>query len=192
MTKLITSSIAIVAALALGACGGGSSGGAASAPGSAASPAAGGGGAATVSVKQVGGVRDVLVGADGMALYTPEQEAGGKIVCTGSCLSIWKPLTPMGGRPTAKGDAGRLAVLERPDGTRQVTANGKPLYTFAEDAPGKVTGNGFSDAFGGRHFTWHAVVAGGRVAASSAGGSSGSGGSGGSGGGGGYSGGSGY
>jgi predicted lipoprotein with Yx(FWY)xxD motif len=189
MTKLITSSIAIVAALALGACGGGGSGGAASAPGSAASPAAGGGGAATVSVKQVGGVRDVLVGADGMALYTPEQEAGGKIVCTGSCLSEWRPLTPMGGRPTAKGDAGTLAVLKRPDGTRQVTANGMPLYTFAQDAPGKVTGNGFSDAFGGRHFTWHAVVAGGRVAASSAGGSSGSGGSGG---GGGYSGGSGY
>jgi predicted lipoprotein with Yx(FWY)xxD motif len=55
-------------------------------------------------------------------------------------------------------------VLKRPDGTAQVTAGGKPLYTFTEDAPGKVTGNGFKDAFGGTRFTWHAVLASGKAA----------------------------
>jgi hypothetical protein len=28
-----------------------------------------------------------------------------------------------------------------------------------EDEPGEVTGDGFSDAFGGQQFTWHVVGA---------------------------------
>jgi hypothetical protein len=38
-----------------------------------------------------------------------------------------------------------------------VTYNGKRLYTFALDKPGKVTGDGARDSFGGRSFTWHVV-----------------------------------
>jgi hypothetical protein len=45
------------------------------------------------------------------------------------------------------------------------------LYTFTEDPPGKVTGDGFADDFGSQHFTWHAVVANGTTAATSGGGS---------------------
>jgi hypothetical protein len=41
----------------------------------------------------------------------------------------------------------------------QVTINGRPLYTFAEDSPGQVTGNGFKAQFGGHHFTWNVVRA---------------------------------
>ena len=42
-------------------------------------------------------------------------------------------------------------------GTRkQVTFDGKPLYTFVEDtSPDTVTGNGVSDSFDGTSFTWH-------------------------------------
>jgi hypothetical protein len=42
-----------------------------------------------------------------------------------------------------------------------VTFDGKPLYSFVQDSPGKVTGNGFSDSFGGTNFTWTAATAGG-------------------------------
>jgi hypothetical protein len=35
-----------------------------------------------------------------------------------------------------------------------VTWGGKPLYTFVQDSPGQVTGNGFSDQFNGTSFTW--------------------------------------
>jgi predicted lipoprotein with Yx(FWY)xxD motif len=104
----------------------------------------------------------VLKSTSGLALYTPEGETTGNVRCTGACAAIWKPVRP--------GDAkvADSAVIMRPDGTKQLAANGKPLYTFAQDSPGAVTGNGVSDAFGGKRFTWHAVKAGGTTAAAPA------------------------
>ena len=40
------------------------------------------------------------------------------------------------------------------EGGSQVTFGGKPLYTFVQDSPGQVTGNGVTDSFGGTSFTW--------------------------------------
>ena len=104
----------------------------------------------------------------GQALYSPDQEANGKILCTGACTSFWTPLAA-DGTPTAAAGVAQLGVIDRPDGTKQVTADGKPLYTFTEDSPGQVNGNGFSDAFGSQHFTWHAVLASGMAAGSAPG-----------------------
>jgi predicted lipoprotein with Yx(FWY)xxD motif len=137
---------------------------------STASSAPSGAGGKTVSVKQVSGIGSVLVDTSGAALYTPAQEAGGKVLCRRTCISIWKPVTPGRGKPTGASGAGKLAVLTRPDGTKQVTVKGKPLYTFVQDSPGHVTGNGKSDTFGTQRFTWHVVLAGGKPATSSGGG----------------------
>jgi predicted lipoprotein with Yx(FWY)xxD motif len=53
----------------------------------------------------------------------------------------------------------KLATLTRPDGSKQVTLNGAPLYTFSFDhAAGDLKGNGFKDTFNGVHFTWHAAT----------------------------------
>jgi secreted repeat protein with Y-X4-D motif len=50
-------------------------------------------------------------------------------------------------------------VTERPDGTRQPTLDGKPLYRFADDGTaGEVNGDGLSDTFGGRRFSWRAAT----------------------------------
>jgi predicted lipoprotein with Yx(FWY)xxD motif len=155
MTRLLAAA-AVAASLVLAACGGGGSS-------SSSTPAAT---STTVAVKPIGGVGDVLVDSAGKALYSSNVEAGGKVMCTGACTSFWKPLTVGSGNPTAAGGAGKLSVIKRPDGTRQVALDGKPLYTFAQDAPGKVQGNGFSDDFGGRHFTWTAVLAGGKSSGS--------------------------
>jgi hypothetical protein len=47
------------------------------------------------------GVGDVLVDADGAALYTADQERDGKVRCTTACAEIWIPLTlPAGGVPS--------------------------------------------------------------------------------------------
>lgn len=119
-----------------------------------AAAAAGGTAATTVSVKTISGAGKVLVDAKGHALYANDQERGGMVLCTGACLAFWKPLTTSG---TPKGSSlpGKLAVARRPDGSKQVTYNGKLLYSFSLDKAGKVTGDGFKDAFGGQKFTWH-------------------------------------
>jgi predicted lipoprotein with Yx(FWY)xxD motif len=149
MTKMLFSLALGALALVATACGG--------AGGASGAGSTGAGTATTVSVRHVDGVGNVLVDSKGMALYSPQQETGGKVMCTGSCTSIWVPLTlSASAKPTGSSDvASKLGTVDRPDGAVQVTYRGKPLYTFAEDkSPGKVTGNGFHDQFGGRQFSW--------------------------------------
>jgi predicted lipoprotein with Yx(FWY)xxD motif len=123
-----------------------------------------------IAAKQVAGIGRVLVAASGKALYSSDVEADGKVRCTGGCTSFWEPLTiGSSGPPTAPASAGTLGVIRRPDGAKQVALDGKPLYTFTEDPPDEVTGNGFSDDFNGRHFTWTAVRASGGSAGASGG-----------------------
>ncbi len=152
--KSVSFAVGAAAALALAACGsdnnsdnasGGTSGGTA------------GGGTDTVSVADVNGVGDVLVDSSGMALYAADQEANGQVLCTDGCTSFWMPLEPGSGAPTAGPGVPALAEAERPDGTEQVTADGKRLYTFSQDSPGQVKGDGFEDDFNGQHLTWHVV-----------------------------------
>src|SRR5690348_10077471 len=94
----------------------------------------------------------MLTSSSGLALYSPTGESAANIRCTGACTSIWKPL-----RPGAAKLSGATTIT-RPDGTKQLVVGGKPLYTFAQDSPGKATGNGATDAFAGKQFTWHAVM----------------------------------
>ena len=114
--------------------------------------------AATVSVSTVDGVGQVLVDADGAALYAADQEADGTVACTGSCEVAWEPLTVTGDPVGAEELTGTLGVVTRPDGTRQVTVDDRLLYRFAEDSSGKVTGNGVSDTFEGEDLTWHVAT----------------------------------
>jgi predicted lipoprotein with Yx(FWY)xxD motif len=102
----------------------------------------------------------VLKDTSGMALYTPQGESATNIRCTGACTSIWVPVRPGAAKLTGS------SVITRPDGTKQLVVGGKPLYTFAQDSPGQVTGNDAQDAFAGKQFTWHAVQTGGTTAAS--------------------------
>ncbi|MGE5691070.1 MAG: hypothetical protein ACM33B_11010 [Pseudomonadota bacterium] len=155
-TRTYASLLALAAAviLAVSACGGGGDSGA----GGSAQGAAGA--APTVSADTVDAVGAVLVDARGSALYAADQETGGMVRCTASCTAIWEPLTVGGGMPTAGDGLGdRIGVVERPDGGRQVTFEGRPLYRFVEDpSPRTVTGNGLADSFAGRAFTWHVAT----------------------------------
>ena len=121
-------------------------------------------GGATISQRNIQGVGTVLVSQNGMTLYTPEQEADGHILCTAACTHFWQPvLLSKGANSPTKGPgvSGKLGVVERPDGTKQVTFDGKPLYTFVEDgSPGDTKGNDFQDDFGGHRFSWQVVSVG--------------------------------
>jgi predicted lipoprotein with Yx(FWY)xxD motif len=113
----------------------------------------------TVSIRDADGTGSILVDSSGKALYTPDQEADGTVHCVDACVSYWVPLAPGAATPTAAPGAPSLGVIDRPDGTKQVTAGGRPLYTFSPDPAGKVTGDGVSDDFGDQHFTWRVVRA---------------------------------
>ena len=82
-------------------------------------------------------------------------------------MSFWTPLTIQGSEPHGS-VPGKLGVITRPDGSRQVTFDGKPVYSFTQEGPGEVTGDGFMDAFDGQQFTWNVVAVGGSGGSSSA------------------------
>jgi predicted lipoprotein with Yx(FWY)xxD motif len=147
--------IAVGVVVAVAGCGGSGS-----SDGETSSPAR-----TTVAVRSIDGVGDALVDSSGKVLYAADVEADGKVKCVDDCETFWVPLTIAAGQPTSSSkDVGQVGVVARPDGSRQVTADGKLLYTFADDSSGDVKGIGFEDDFQGRHFTWSAVLAGGKLA----------------------------
>jgi predicted lipoprotein with Yx(FWY)xxD motif len=116
-----------------------------------------------VVVREVAKVGTVLVDRSGKTIYSPQQEAHGRILCTGSCLGFWFPVSVRPGTQlhAPQGIRGMLGTIHRKDdGVTQLTFNGRPLYTFRLDqVPGQVHGNNFSDSFAGRSFTWQVVPA---------------------------------
>jgi len=110
------------------------------------STAATSGAMATVKVSSDASLGKILVNSAGLALYTygPDKGHGGMSMCTGGCLSAWPALTvPAGTNPTGgTGVGGTLSSVMQANGAEQVTYDGLPLYTFAQDTPGQVTGNG--------------------------------------------------
>ena len=95
----------------------------------------------------------ILVTTRGRTLYSLSAETRGRFVCVDACLSTWPPLILRSGAKPA-GVRG-LGAIRRPDGRRQVTYRGKPLYRFSGDAKkGDVGGEGFKDVG-----TWHAAPA---------------------------------
>lgn len=147
---MILSTLVIgAAALGVVACGGSGDGSGASTAGSS---------TGIVSVAKVDGT-DVLADSAGKTLYSAAVEKGGKIHCVDACLSFWDPM------PASSADAkkaagaldAKLGVVKRPDGKQQLTFDGRPLYTFAEEGAGKLKGDGFVDDFQGTHFEWEAA-----------------------------------
>ena len=148
--------------IGLAACGGSSNSSSSTMASSASATTSGGSG--TISTKSIGGVGTVLVDSNGNALYTNNQDSGSKIVCTGTCNSIW-PALMASGKPTSSNSAvqAKLGMLNG-----QVTYNGKPLYTFVSDSPGQASGNGQMDNFNGTSFTWTAATTSGSAGAGAA------------------------
>jgi predicted lipoprotein with Yx(FWY)xxD motif len=111
--------------------------------GEATEPASGEG--ATVNMTEDATLGAILVGPDGLTLYTftNDTPGSGTSACSGGCATNWPPLTVDGEPSAGDGVTGALATIERDDGTTQVTYDGAPLYYFAGDsAPGDTNGEG--------------------------------------------------
>ena len=83
--------------------------------------------------------------SDGFTVYeyTKDTNKPPASNCSGSCATSWPPVLA-GDTPWLKGvSADKVGTVDRPDGTKQLTLNGWPLYRYAKDAqPGDTTGNG--------------------------------------------------
>jgi predicted lipoprotein with Yx(FWY)xxD motif len=96
--------------------------------------------------------KTILVTLGGRTLYSLSAERNGKFICVDkTCLSFWKPLVV--GRGVTPTGVNGLATVKRPDGRRQVSFRGGPLYTFTGDHKrGDAKGEGFKDVG-----VWHAA-----------------------------------
>ena len=106
-------------------------------------------------VKAVSG--QVLVNAQGMTIYVFSSDKPNKSNCTGECAKFWPAVTVSKGAkvPAAMtGISGKFGFTMHTGGVEQLTFDGAPLYTFANDKkPGDMHGQGL---FG----LWWAVVTG--------------------------------
>ncbi|MEZ5101292.1 MAG: hypothetical protein R3C15_16130 [Thermoleophilia bacterium] len=86
----------------------------------------------------------------GKPLYYWRKEIRDGTECTGSCAVAWPPLlVPKGRKVKAKvaGIKGTFGVTTRPDGKRQLTHNGRPLYSYAHERPGQVLCDDVDEGF---------------------------------------------
>jgi predicted lipoprotein with Yx(FWY)xxD motif len=117
-------------------------------------------GSSFVAVASVDGA-DVLTDAEGHTLYSAAVEQDGQIRCVDACTSFWDPLIASDADIDAADTTLRndLGVVERPDGSSQLTYDGLPLYTFTQEDAGELQGDGFADDFQGTQFVWAAAKA---------------------------------
>ncbi|MGZ4507574.1 MAG: COG4315 family predicted lipoprotein [Blastococcus sp.] len=137
-------------ALGLAACGGGgtsygssgttSSGATQSAAGSTGAAAAGGTALKTASTS----LGTVVVDSSGRTVYFFDKDTAnsGKSACSGGCAGLW-PAVSASGTPAVTGVTAKVGTITRSDGTKQVTLDGHPIYTYSGDSkPGDVAGQG--------------------------------------------------
>jgi len=104
-------------------------------------------GPATINVTSasVGGkTEQVLVDAHGLPLYIYGADTTATSKVSGGLAALWPPL--VSSSPTESGATGKLTVLTDANG-HQVQYNGHFLYTFVDDTPGQVTGEGVQNFF---------------------------------------------
>lgn len=108
-----------------------------------------------VQTKSGGKLGTILAaGPKKLTVYLFEADKGSTSACEGACAKAWPPVTT-GGAPVAAGSAlsADLGTITRPDGTKQVTYKGHPLYFFEKDGDAGDTYGEGSNAFGAGWYT---------------------------------------
>ncbi|ADD40360.1 hypothetical protein [Stackebrandtia nassauensis] len=104
----------------------------------------------------------ILVNSEGMTLYMffKDEKLDNASACYKDCLNKWTPLTVEDDPTYGDGvDKSLIGTIEREDGTKQVTYNDWPMYTFNDDAnAGDTKGVGFKDLWCATTATGEAAV----------------------------------
>jgi predicted lipoprotein with Yx(FWY)xxD motif len=107
----------------------------------------GGAGQAQLTAATVDGLGTVLTDAEGHTLYRYAKDGAepSKSVCAGTCAATWPPLISEVPALVAGADAQLVGLVTRPDGRKQVTVGGWPVYRYAKDTgPGVALGRNVS------------------------------------------------
>ena len=92
----------------------------------------------------------MLTDAKGMTLYIFDKDVKDKSNCSGGCLEKWPAYMVKDEDAKVMGDGvtATFGVIDRGDGTYQVTANGMPLYYYVKDVnPHDETGQAVGDVW---------------------------------------------
>ena len=143
-------------ALLLAGCGGSSS----SSGGSATTPANGGQPTSaigqfspgdTVFIVQKSALGYVMALANGDVVYTyGNDKQGGQPTCTSSCAALWPGVTGIPMTNSGEKLPGQFGTVTLPNGAKQITYNGLPLYYLKSEKPLETTGNG-------KDGLWHVI-----------------------------------
>ena len=88
---------------------------------------------------------------NGLVLYTYSGDTkGGMPTCTGPCAAIWPALTGVPMVSAADSLPGTLGTVTMPNGAKQITYNGYPLYLFKGAGPFSTKGEGLEGK-------WHVI-----------------------------------
>jgi predicted lipoprotein with Yx(FWY)xxD motif len=83
-----------------------------------------------------------------MTLYQFAKDTKDTSNCTGQCATAWPPAAASTAPAAPAGDSGTVGLITRPDGTKQVTYNGLPLYRYSKDTKqGDTAGQGVGGAW---------------------------------------------
>ena len=105
----------------------------------------------TVIIVQHSNLGWVMARADGIVVYTyGKDKKGGAPTCTGSCASVWAPVTGMPKAGPADNFPGTFGLVTGAGGTKQITYNGYPLYTYVGAPILSTKGNGIDGV-------WHVI-----------------------------------
>lgn len=119
----------------------------------------------TVQVVNIPEVGRILATPEGLTLYTNTAATAADPLCVEkACTDFWPPFIVEGEISASAELLASLGTTTRPDGSKQLTFNQQPLYTFVQDTkPGDANGEGFADLGG----TWHVAALGGASSGSS-------------------------
>jgi predicted lipoprotein with Yx(FWY)xxD motif len=93
----------------------------------------------------------VMAKADGLVVYTyAKDRKGGPPTCTGSCAAVWAPVTGTPQAGPADTFPGTFGLVTASNGTRVITYEGHPLYTFVGAPALSTKGDGIDGE-------WHVI-----------------------------------
>ena len=150
--RITAGALPLVLLLAACSSGGGATPSPTSAPSTAASPSSAAGGSQSASEDyplKASADGTYLTGKDGLTLYifAKDTKDSGKSVCNDQCATNWPPYSAdETDEVKAEGATGKLSIVTRDDGSKQLAYNGMPLYYFAKDkAAGDTNGKAIAN-----------------------------------------------